>query len=441
MARIRRNANLSTREARRELQARPEPYFMVLEPGLLLGYRKSREGGKWLVSRLLKMPPDPKHKAPWHTRRERPAGLADDFRDADGTEVLTFAQAQRKALSEATQAALRASGQLYTVAEAIDDYLEYQRTYRKSSSQTESKLKAYVASHLGSRIVAELKPADFEEWLKWALRRRRKRKDAAATERPAAMVEPPADDSERLRRRKATLNRVIVALKACLNYAYSSHRVPSREAWARLRKYPAADSARLRWLTVEEATRLQNACPPDLRTLVRAALLTGCRAGELLALRGSDFDDRSETLLIADSKSGKPRRVPLTAEGVALFEELTAGLSDDLVFTRADGSRWYRLAIARAMHVACTAAKIAPPATFHTLRHTYASHLVQEGVPLLFVAAALGHRDARMVEKHYGHLAPSHVHDLIREKLPTFNSPRKSKVRRLHSRARRKARS
>ena len=66
------------------------------------------------------------------------------------------------------------------------------------------------------------------------------------------------------------------------------------------------------------------------------------------------------------------------------------------------------------MAEACHVAKISPPATFHTTRHTYASHLVQAGVPLLFVAAALGHRDTRMVEKHYGHLAPSHVADAIR---------------------------
>lgn len=192
------------------------------------------------------------------------------------------------------------------------------------------------------------------------------------------------------------------------------------------------DSARQRWLTVQDATRLQNACAADFKPLVRAALLTGCRAGELLSLRASDFDVRSKTLLISDSKSGNPRRVPLTEPGVALFEELTAALeSDDQIFTRADGTQWYRVAISRAMGGACKQAKIAPPATFHTLRHTYASHLAQEGVPLLFVASALGHRDARMVERHYGHLAPSQVADLIREKLPSFSNPQKSRIQSL----------
>ena len=51
----------------------------------------------------------------------------------------------------------------------------------------------------------------------------------------------------------------------------------------------------------------------------------------------------------------------------------------------------------------CEKAKI-ERLTFHELRHTYASALVNRGVPLVFVAAQLGHRDTKMVEKHYGHL-------------------------------------
>ena len=61
-----------------------------------------------------------------------------------------------------------------------------------------------------------------------------------------------------------------------------------------------------------------------------------------------------------------------------------------------------------------TPARLEPPATFHALRHTWAPHRVMTGAPLMVVAQALGHADTRMVEKHYGHLAPSHVRDVIR---------------------------
>jgi integrase len=410
---------------------RAEPYWLVLERGLSLGYRKSEEGGAWLVRR---------YDSARQRHLENRIGTADDYRDADGSEVIDFAQAQRKVLADAKHAALQASGQLYTVADAVADYLAYLRTHRKSAHGAELKLSAYVLPHLGANRVADLTPIDLDRWVSWALKRRRRtrkqdREDAAV--QAAGGEASPLEDAERLRRRKVTLNRVISDFKACLNRAYENGLVPTREGWARLKKFRAVDSARMRWLTINEAIRLQNASSPDFRSLVSAALLTGCRAGELMTARARDFDPHSKTLLIPDSKSGKPRRVPLTDEGVSLFTEIAAGRGEgDRLFTRADGSPWHRMAMGRAMRDACAAGNIAPPATFHALRHTYCSHLVQAGVPLLFVATALGHGDTRMVEKHYGHLAPSHIATMIREKLPVFGSGGKSTVRDLRHRRR-----
>lgn len=55
-----------------------------------------------------------------------------------------------------------------------------------------------------------------------------------------------------------------------------------------------------------------------------------------------------------------------------------------------------------------------PAASSHTLRHSYASRLVMKGVPLFVVAAQVGHRDPRMVEHHYAHLAPSYIAETVR---------------------------
>jgi integrase len=56
--------------------------------------------------------------------------------------------------------------------------------------------------------------------------------------------------------------------------------------------------------------------------------------------------------------------------------------------------------------------------TFHELRHTYASMLVEAGIPLFVVAHQLGHANTKMVEKHYGHLAPNYIADTIRAAMP-----------------------
>jgi integrase len=349
--------------------------------------------------------------------------LADDHRDADGADVLTFAQAQRQLLEQAHNQAVEASGVRYSVSDAVRDYIEFMRRHRKSADDTAVKLTAYVLStELAGKLLSDLTRADFEAWLAGALKRRRRtRKKGGGLLPSVPETANKADATERSRRRKSTLNRVINALKACLNHAAGNGKPANVDAWMHLKKFRSADSARLRWLTVDEAQRLQNAADPTLRDLIAAGLNTGCRAGELMALQAGDYDRHSKTLLIADSKSGKPRRVPLTDDGAALFGRLTAGkLEDEALFHRPDGSAWYRVALIRAMQSTCHAARVRPAATFHTLRHTYASHLVQAGVPLIFVAEALGHSDARMVTKHYGHLAPSHVADAIRAALPKF---------------------
>lgn len=456
MARVRRDSDLGSRDARRRLRARSEPYFKVIERGLSIGYRKTPEGGSWLLRRYVE---------PLRRHREIRIATADDSRDPDGAEVMSFAQAQRKALTEAHRAAENASGTNYAVADAVGHYLEHLRAERKSAEDSKVKLGAYVLPKLGAVRLLDLKPAIFDDWKAWALKRTivRKRKrpkkvdlksptkgTQAEAKKPVAaevtIVLSEADALDILRRRKSTVNRVIASFLACLNYAYARKRVVSREAWSGLKKYRAVDSARLRWLTVDEARRLINASPADLRPLIQAALQTGCREGELLTVQARDYDPHSKTLLIPDSKSGKPRRIPLTEAGCNLFSELSAGkLEDERIFMRTDGSPWYRVAILRAMNAATKAAKVAQPVTFYTLRHTYASHLIQEGTPLLFVAAALGHRDARMVEKHYAHLSPSHVADSIRANLPDFegtiaeSTSTKPKVKDMRDRRRAKA--
>jgi integrase len=62
------------------------------------------------------------------------------------------------------------------------------------------------------------------------------------------------------------------------------------------------------------------------------------------------------------------------------------------------------------------------------LRHTWASHAVMGGVPLMVVAKNLGHADTKMVEQHYGHLAPSYIADAIRAGAPRFGVASDQKI-------------
>jgi integrase len=150
-------------------------------------------------------------------------------------------------------------------------------------------------------------------------------------------------------------------------------------------------------------------------------LLTGCRFGELAALQVHDFNIDAGTLHVRTSKSGKGRHVVLNDEGVEFFAAIAPGRSGaEILLRKSDGGRWMKSNQARPMVEACARARIEPAANFHCLRHTYASHAVMAGAPLIVVARNLGHADTRMVEKHYGHLSASYVADAIRAAAPRF---------------------
>ncbi|HEY4367103.1 MAG TPA: site-specific integrase [Steroidobacteraceae bacterium] len=396
---------------------------MVIEKGLALGYRKSSAGGAWIVRG---------YDTATRKNTESRLANADDNREADGVEVLTFAQAQRKIMAEAKHGAEAASGKHYAIADAVSDYVTWARNNRKSGDDTEKKLAAYMLqSPLAEKRLADLTPQNFDDWLDWALKRPRRRKAKTVptpTPRvfrrprpPKAKPLPRALTSDEVRRRRrSTINRIITPVKAMLNHARSRGKVDSDAAWSKLNKFKRVDAARLRWLSEAEAVLLLNASALDFKKFAQGALMTGCGPGELARAEVRDFDPHSKTLLVSD-KTRPPRRVPLTEEGFALLESLTAGLdSHDLIFMQLRGEAWKKIDWVRAINAASAASKIPPPVTFYTLRHTYASHLVQRGTPLMFVAITLGHKDTRMVEKHYAHLAPSHVADIIRAKLPSF---------------------
>lgn len=195
--------------------------------------------------------------------------------------------------------------------------------------------------------------------------------------------------------------------------------VPSDDQWRRVRPFHDVDAPVVRYLTQAECVRLVNACPADFRQIVRAALLTGCRYGELAALRARDFNADARVLTIRASKSGKARHVVLTDEGAEFLSQITAGRArDEVIFVRSDGRVWKASDQQRPLARACKTAKISPAVSFHILRHTHGSTLAMRGVPMPVIAKQLGHADTRMTEKHYAHLSPNYVADTIRANFP-----------------------
>jgi integrase len=331
LARSVRDTKLENRTNRLALEWRRAPYWRMCDEGLHLGYRRVKAGnGSWVARRLDE-----------GRYFESALGPADDYADADGATVLSFFQAQDRAREWHRQEKLRALGVPderkgpYRVSDAISDYeADFIRRGGKALVTIKSISATHILPALGNVEVSKLSTDKIRRWHhSLASGAKIIRSKAGATER--ATKDFDRDDPEAVRRRRSTANRALTVLRAALNFAFAEGKAPSDDAWRRVKSFKSVDAARVRYLTADECARLVNTCAPDFRELVRGGLLTGCRYGELTRLRCDDVNLEAGTIHVRESKSGKPRHVPLTDEGVELFRRLTIGRERQaLVFMR-----------------------------------------------------------------------------------------------------------
>jgi integrase len=133
---------------------------------------------------------------------------------------------------------------------------------------------------------------------------------------------------------------------------------------------------------------------------------TGCRFSELANLLVKDFADSG--IFIAKSKSGKSRFIALTDVAIDFFVSITKGRdANDLMLTL-NSNCWKQTDQTNRMRKTCVKANV-EHAGFHCLRHSYASHAVMRGCPLMVVSKQLGHASTTMTERHYSHLSQGYV--------------------------------
>lgn len=390
----------------------------TLSAGLYLVYRRgtAKKAGTWRARLQVEGV---------KSYRACPLGEADDLFEANEGRILTHGQAvaaARKWADDLGRAESRATVMgtpvtNLTVGDAIDHYLEDLERKGRQTETAQGIIQAHIRPRWGETRIEALSKRGLQEWISSLAQAPRRRTGQRFSLAGAWGDDGPTEDQ--LRARKITANRIFAVLTAALNRAAQDGVIPEDPApWRIVHQFGRVKKARTRFLTIEEQRRLVAACPADFGRLVQAALHTGSRLGPLTRLAAQDLNPKAGTLFLVRDKGEKSRHLILAAEGQSFFKSAVKGKpATELAFRRADGAAWTKEMTKLLILTACNTAKI-EPLTFHELRHTYASNLVNAGVPLAFVAAQLGHVDTRMVELHYGHLAQTAVAESIRTLTP-----------------------
>lgn len=273
-----------------------------------------------------------------------------------------------------------------TLADAIDRYLTVtlpQSKHRKNTSE-QTRLLNWWKAELGTRPLVGITPGTIAEVRdRLAVQKNTKGKTLSG----------------------ATINRRITALSAVLTVAAKEY------GWLQKNPIPnvtrMADSkGRERFLTDDERKALLTACEASscdaLAPLVKLALATGARKGELVGLLWANVDLTRRTVRFMDTKNGESRTVPLAATAVSVLTAWKRGrLAVGPVFPLT----------VHTVNVPWREARDAAGLQnfrFHDLRHSAASYLAMSGASLMDIAAILGHKTLAMV-KRYSHLSEQHT--------------------------------
>jgi integrase len=212
-----------------------------------------------------------------------------------------------------------------------------------------------------------------------------------------------------------TINNLLIVLSTCLRTAQEWEVIKTVPKIKHLKVPPQ----KIDFLTESESKLLLENCDGLLKEMVFFALKTGLRLGELMALEWNDINFSSNLLTVSKSismgevvstKSNKIRYIKLIDE---IHQILLPRLQKSgFIFSNDSNKPLNKVTCLRWLHIACYKAGLRKIG-WHTLRHSFASFLAQEGISMTIVQKLLGHADIKTT-MCYSHLTPSATDEAIR---------------------------
>lgn len=263
--------------------------------------------------------------------------------------------------------------------ELADQHYDYVKTYSKNPGNIEAVLRVHIRPKWGRKRLDEITTPDVAKWL---------------------------GDLRHSGKAMATVEKIRIVFNRSFELALRWQTPGVKFNPVRGIPRPRMNNARDRFLSSDDAARLLRATEkslcPQLRNIVGLLLLTGARKRELLDARWENVNVERKVWFIPDSKTGKPRHVPLSQAALNIIDQLP----------RFDNCPWLLpnpktkkpfTDIKHPWETARAAAGLGG-LHIHDLRHSAASFMINAGIDLFAVGRVLGHADHQSTMR-YAHLA------------------------------------
>ena len=187
--------------------------------------------------------------------------------------------------------------------------------------------------------------------------------------------------------RPGTINKSLGTLKKALRIAYERGTIPAN--YGDQVKMLPEDNIRTTTLTLAEVQKLADCASEQVRAAIWIAVYTGCRRGELVAIKPEHVGEDSITLKAGMTKTAKHRSIPIIAPLRPWLRFIPLKISAKGIESSFVNAR--------------TAAGM-PWVHFHDLRRSTATLMLASGAPMNVISKLLGHSSTRVTEARYAHL-------------------------------------
>ena len=279
--------------------------------------------------------------------------------------------------------------------DVAQEYIEYSKNFHKNKKGAEQRYRLYIKSHIGHKNIKEITKFDIENIIKLMITKGLK---------PATV--------EKVRQTISAIFNKAIYQEVCIKNPAELNR--NDNASLIRQNCKNINNIRERYLSKDEAKILLNEIMIRDRTLyliVMIALTTGARAGEIFSIKFKDIDYDNKFITLSDTKNGENRKIKITPKVYNLISEIKIGNPNEYLIKTSTNKRLtnvpnlYRVVTNKLFNTGLDSKDSQHRVCFHTLRHTFASWLAIDGVPIFDIQKLMGHKDIQQTLR-YAKLSP-----------------------------------